>query len=74
MSLIDLLPNSPLGWRGSQPPVFDMGANSKLHNVSSIVNSPDFATYQDPYLKTKKPSDLDRGNSRLPHYMDNPPR
>lgn len=73
MGLLEKLPLTTLGWAGNQPPTFDMGVGSQLHNVSSIVNDPNFSTYLNTYLRTKLPSELDRGNARLPHYMDNPP-
>lgn len=74
MSLREKVTETNLGWRGEQPPSFEMGVESTLHNASSIVDQPAFSTYTNPYLRTKRPSQLDRGIARLPHYLDNPPR
>lgn len=74
MGLIDLLPTSPLGWKGQKPPGNPEDPNSTLHNQSSINNNPAI---------TKKPSRLDEGdplntskfrNAIGKKYMDNLPK
>ncbi len=73
MGLIDRLPTTNLGYQGGQPPTFNLGPNSTLHNLSSKDGTPAFSTYSRPYLKTLTPSMLDRTGViikylDLPHY------
>jgi hypothetical protein len=73
-SLLLLLPTTKYGYGGARPPQFDLGRNSTIDNTSSLDNVPPFSSYADPYLRRQVPTQLSRGNKRLPHYLDNPPK
>lgn len=74
MSLIDLLPTSRFGFHGGQPPLFDLGPTSTLHDTTSIDGNPSFGSYKDAYIRKQKATKLSRGTGRIPHYLDNPPK
>lgn len=73
-TLFDLIPTSNLGYKGGQPPYFDLGKNSTLHNLSSLDNEPPFSSYADPYLRTLTPTHLSPGTLNPVKYLDNPPK
>jgi hypothetical protein len=58
MGLLNMIPNSALGYKGQQPPKFDLGPNSTVHNTSSIYGTPNFGTYKSAYLRRQKPTQL----------------
>ena len=73
--LIDQIPNSKFGFKGKKPLAFDLGPGSTLDYQSSLNNNPQFATYADAYLRTKKPTNLSLlAGGTPPKYLDNPPR
>jgi len=72
-SLLLLLPTSKYGYKGLQPPTFDLGPSSTLDYQSSINNNPAFTSYQDAYLRTLTPTKLSLGGITPPKYLDNPP-
>lgn len=66
MGLLDLLPSSPLGLKGSTPDQREGAKNtSTLHFESSINDNPNIL---------QEPSKYDLDGKRPEAYMDNPPK
>ena len=73
-SILELFPNTNLGYKGGSPDNFDMGPNSTLHYHSSLDGNPPFSVYDSIYLKGKVHTNLSTGTLNPVKYLDNTPK
>jgi hypothetical protein len=72
MSIVNLISDSTLGWKGKQPPSQAIVPDS-LHFSSSVYGDPAFSSYKQEWIRKLKPTRL-AGPRKPVKYLDNLPK